>query len=384
MPIYLDYNATTPIAPAVREAMLPYLETDFGNPSSSHRLGRTAQAAVQLARGQVADLLGASPDEIVFTSGGTEANNLAIKGLVLRVLEGTVLTGKPRSGHLVISTLEHPAVVEPARWVSRLGWQLSVVACDRRGVVDPAAVEQALRPDTLLVSIMHANNEIGTIQPIARIADVCRRRGVLLHIDAAQSAGKVPVRVDELGVDLLSIAGHKVYAPKGVGALYVRRGVALEPLLHGAGHESGRRGGTENVPYIVGLGRAAGLAAQELPQAGPRMSGLRDRLARRLSEGIGPLVTINGEDAPRLPNTLSINFPGVAGSELLAGIDDLCASTGAACHAGETRLSATQQAIGLSPEAARGTVRLSVGWYTRQDEVDRAADLLIAAWAARK
>ena len=380
--IYLDYNATTPVAAEAREAMLPFLNEQYGNPSSAHRLGRAAHEAVEHARRQVAALVGAGPDEILFTSGGTESNNLALQGVAfaraLRTADEDVQFG----GHLVISVLEHPAVTAPAAFLARLGWQVTVVAADPRGLVDPSAVAAALRDDTQLVSVMHANNEIGSIQPVRAISDLCRPRGVLVHTDAAQSAGKIPVDVNELGVDLLSIAGHKLYAPKGVGALYVRRGTTLEPLLHGAGHESGRRAGTENVPYLVALGRAAELAAVGLPETSDRLAGLRDRLYDRLQTAVGADLSVNGAGAPRLPNTLSVNFPGVIGAELLARVPEVCASTGAACHAGQTHLSATLAAIGLDPRVARGTVRLSLGRSTTAAEIDRAAELLGAAWRA--
>jgi cysteine desulfurase len=375
-PIYLDYNATTPIAPEVRQAMLPYLAEHFGNPSSDHAVGHAARDAVSVARERVAHWLGASADEIRFTSGGTESNNLALKGAALASWQ------PGSSGHLVISAVEHPAVFEPARFLARLGFRLTVVGVDQSGLVDPAAVKQALLRDTRLVSVMHANNEIGVVQPVRQIADVCRRHGVLFHTDAAQSAGKLPLHVDDLGVDLLTLAGHKVYAPKGVGALYVRRGTKLEPLLHGAGHESGLRAGTENVAFLAGLGEAAVLAEKGLAGAAERMARLRDRLSARIRQLIGPGLTVNGNGAPRLPNTLSVNFPGVEGSELLRHATDLCASTGAACHSGHTRLSATLAAIGLDPRIARGTVRLSLGWYTGEAEVDRAAESLAAAWNA--
>jgi len=374
--IYLDYNATTPVAPAAREAMLPYLVEHFGNPSSSHILGRACHDAVAEGRRRMANLLGAEHNEIVFTSGGTESNNLALKGVALADWK----PGTP--GHLVISAIEHPAVVEPARFLQKLGFRLTVVGTSRAGIVDPAAVEEALAPDTRLVSVMHANNEIGTLQPIREIADICHRRGVLVHTDAAQSIGKVPVRVDELGIDLLTVAAHKVYAPKGVGVLYVRTGTRLEPLLHGASHERGLRAGTENVAYIVGLAHAACLAKERMTNTGPRMAQLRDRLHARLRDAIGDGLTVNGEGAPRLPNTLSVNFPDVVGEELLRRAPDLCASTGAACHSGSTKLSATLAAIGLEPKVARGTIRLSVGWYTSDDEIELAAEMLIAAWKA--
>ncbi len=371
--IYLDYNATTPIAPQVVAAILPFLNEHYGNPSSGHALGRACHEAIEQARGHVAMMLGATPEEVLFTGGGTESNNLALKGVLLR-------DELPVSGHLVISAIEHPAISQPARFLERLGCKVTVVPCDRRGIVDPQSIQAALRPNTRLVSIMHANNEIGTLQPIREIAAVCRERGVLVHTDAAQSVGKVPTRVRALGVDMLTIAGHKIYAPKGIGALYVRSGVELEPLLHGAGHESGLRAGTENTPYIVGLGRAAVNIIEDLDESAERMRSLRDRLLEILREASGERLTVNGEGAPRLPNTLSVNFFGVSGHELLSRIPELCASTGAACHSGETSVSATLSAIGLSPKVATGTVRLSVGWHTTEDEVERAASLLVGAW----
>lgn len=374
--IYLDYNATTPIAPHVQEAMLPFLAECYGNPSSSHALGRVCHAAVEESRGHVARFLSAEPDEIVFTGCGTESNNLALKGVVLaRLLQG-------KKCHLVISAIEHPAITAPAEFLRRLGVEVSMVPCDSQGVVRADEVAAAIREQTVLVSIMHANNEVGTIQPIPAIAQICKAKNILLHTDAAQSIGKLPFNVNDLGVDLLTIAGHKVYAPKGVGALYVRRGVALEPLLHGAGHEAGRRGGTENVPYIVGLGQALRVAGASLPEISLRLTRLRDRLITKLRQGIGPQLSVNGELAARLPNTASVNFPRCAGAELLQQASEICASTGSACHSGETRLSSTLQAMGVAPEIGRGVVRFSVGWYTTDEEIDRACEILLAAWEA--
>jgi len=371
--IYLDYNATTPVAPMVQEAMLPFLKVHYGNPSSTHALGRACHEAIEDARVQVAALLGADREEVIFTSGGTEANNLALKGVMM--------DDPPNfGGHLIISALEHPAIVQPARFLQRLGCRVSVVPCNDQGIVEPSVVEAAIRPDTRLVSIMHANNEIGTIQPLRQIAEICHAHNVLLHTDAAQSVGKIPTFARELSVDMLSLAGHKFYAPKGVGALYVRNEVVLEPLLHGAGHEAGLRAGTENTPYLVALGKASSLAFKALDDASARMGTLRDRLLDNLREVIGERLTVNGESADRLPNTLSVNFPGVSGGELLARIPELCASTGSACHSGTTKMSSTLAAIGLSPDLARGTIRLSVGWYTSEENIDRAADLLLGAW----
>ncbi len=371
--IYLDYNATTPVAPSVFEAMQPFFTEHYGNPSSDYGLGHACREAIEDARGKVAVLLGADRDEIVFTSGGTESNNLAICGTMLQGVPGL-------AGHLVISAVEHPAVVEPAKYLERLGFDLTVVGCDSRGLVNPAKVEAALRPDTRLVSVMHANNETGVIQPLREISEICREHRVLLHTDAAQTVGKIGALVDELGVDLLSVAGHKLYAPKGIGALYVRRGVRLEPVLHGAGHESGLRPGTENVASIVGLGQASMLAFRSLEESVRRLEMLRDRLLAQLSEAIGEKLTVNGRKAPRLPNTLSVNFPDVAARDMLARLPELCVSTGSACHSGIPGMSPTLAAMRLDPDEARGTVRISVGWFTSEEEIDRAASLLIGAW----
>ncbi len=369
--IYLDHNSTTPTAPSVAEKMQPFFREHFGNPSSVHVLGRASAEAIEDARSFVSGLIGADPDEVVFTGGGTEANNLAIKGVFLA-------SAPPVEGHMVISAVEHPAVVEPARMLERLGIDLTVVPVDDQGRVDPESVAAALRPDTRLVSVMHSNNEIGALQPIRQIATICRERGVLVHTDASQSLGKVPINVDELGVDLLTIAGHKMYAPKGIGALYVRSGVHLEPLLHGAGHERGRRAGTENTPYIVGLGQAAKLVGQGLDDASERMARLRDRLQNELSDAIEGLVTF-GAAADRLPNTLAVSFPRCSGPDLLSRIPELCASTGSACHSGMIH-SGTLTAMGVPDAQIRGLVRLSLGWSTGDDDIDRAANLLINAW----
>jgi cysteine desulfurase len=376
-PLYLDYNATTPIAPSAREAMLPFLGEHFGNPSSSHALGRAAMEAVEDARGHVASLLGADPEEIVFTSGGTECNNLALLGLALR-------GGRSAGGHLVITAIEHPSVVGPAKFLERLGFDVSVVPVTGQGVVQPAAVRKALRDETLLVSVMHANNEVGTLQPIKQIAEICHEAGAVLHTDAAQSVGKVRTHVDELEVDLLTVAGHKLYGPKGVGALFVRQGVALEPHQHGAGQESGLRAGTENVAGIAGLGAAAALAAKSLDASQERVTTLRDRLLAQLRTGVGEGLVTHGELAGRLPNTLSVSFPGVSGYDLLARVPELCASTGSACHSGTQAMSPTLAAMGVAPEIARGTIRLSLGRSTTDEEAERSASLLIGAWEAMR
>ena len=353
--------------------MLPFLGGSFGNPSSSHSLGQTAKAAVEHAREQVASLLGAAPDEIIFTSGGTESNNLSLFGVMTT---GAVENRR----HLVITAFEHPAITEPAAELQRMGFAVSYIPCTSSGTVDPDRVAETLRDDTALCSVMHANNEIGTLQPIRDIASVCRERGVVCHTDACQSVGKVPVDVATLGVDLLSIAGHKVYAPKGIGALYIRRGTRLNRILFGAGQEQGIRPGTENVCFSVGLGAAAELAASELATNGPRMAALRDLLHAQLSERLSQELTIHGGSVDRLPNTLSVHIPGVVGNELLEQVPTICASTGAACHSGSTTPSATLAAIGVSDTVARGTLRLSVGRTTTEAEVQEAAERLSAAW----
>jgi cysteine desulfurase len=381
-PIYLDYNATTPIDPAVALAVEPYLREHFGNPSSAHAFGKTAHDAVEVARRQVADLLGAHPDEIIFTSGGSEASNHALKGAVFAKLRG--FFGRwAKDAHIITSAVEHPATLQPCEFLKRLGCRVTILPVDRHGWVDPASVRQALERGTTLVSIMHANNEVGTLEPIREIAALARERGALMHTDAAQSIGKLPVNVDELGVDLLSVAGHKVYAPKGVGVLYVRRGVKLEPFIHGAGHEGGRRAGTENVPYVVGLGKACELAKASLPEVTEKLRVLRDRLWQRLQAGLGDDVVLNGHPERRLPNTLNVNFLGHAGAELLERVPDIAASTGSACHAGHVTLSPVLSAMGVPPKLGRGAVRLSVGRFTTEAEIDRAADLLVTAARSR-
>ena len=373
-PIYLDYNATTPVDPSVADAILPWLREGFGNPSSTHVYGKPAREAVGRARDQVAGLIGADADEIVFTGGGSESSNLAIKGVSL-----------PPSPdcHVITTAVEHPATATAVEFLRRFGAGVTVLPVDRFGLIDPADVARAITPRTKLVTLMHSNNETGTLLPVKEIAAACRERGVLVHTDCAQSLGKVPVDVRDLGVDLLTVAGHKLYAPKGVGALYVRRGVRLEPLIHGAGHEAGRRAGTENVPYLVGLGVAAELARTSLPAAGDRLRELRERLHRTLLAGLGGRLTLNGHPERRLPNTLNVNFVGHVGPRLLARVPGVAASNGAACH--ETRdgtvftPSAVLRAMGVPEAEALGAVRLTVGRWTTADEVDRAAELLVAA-----
>ena len=365
--IYLDYNASTPLAPEVRAVVAGLLEGPFGNPSSAHWAGRPAREIVERAREQVAALLGCSPDEVVFTSGGSESNNYALKG-------AWYAAARP-GAHFITTRVEHPAVLNPCRFLERLGARVTYLPVDLFGRVDPDDVRRALTPATLLVSVMHANNEVGTVQPVEEIARIARGHGALFHTDAAQSVGKIPIRVEEMGADLLSVAGHKLYAPKGVGALYVRRGVALEPLVHGAGHESGRRAGTENVLLAAALG-----AACEAAQAGmPAACVLRDEFWDGLREAFGDAVVLNGHPVERLPNTLNVSFPGKIGSAILDRMPEVAASTGSACHAGEVTLSPVLAAMGVAPHVGMGAIRFSLGRFTTREEIARTVELLRAA-----
>jgi cysteine desulfurase len=357
---YLDFNASTPIAPEAVEAMRPFLTDHYGNPSNPHWAGAPAKAAVERARGQVAALLGAQADEIVFTSGGTEANNHA--------LQGAFFANRDRGDHVVTSAVEHPAVLKPLEFLQRLGASVTVVGVDRQGRVDPEEVRRAITPRTILVSVMHANNEVGTVQPVAEFAAIAHQAGALMHTDAAQSVGKIPARVDDLGVDLLSVAGHKLYAPKGVGALYVRRATRLEPFMHGAGHESGRRAGTENVLLDVALGAACQVAERWIGM--PAVRALRDRFEAELQSFFGARLTVNGAGAERLPNTSSVNFVGRVGAEVLATLPGVAASTGSACHAGSVELSAVLSAMGVPPREGMGAVRFSLGRTTTWSELE--------------
>lgn len=370
-PIYLDYNATTPVDPAVRDAMLPCLGEFFGNPSSGYLYGRAAREAVIRARQQVATFIGSSPEEITFTSGGSEADNQAIIG--------TALANADRGRHIITSRIEHPAVTNTCRYLEeKLGFRVSYLPVDGYGLVDPADVRRAISEETVLITIMHANNEVGTIEPIEEIGEAARERGVLLHTDAAQSCGKIEIDVNRLKADLLTIAGHKLYAPKGIGALYIRRGSRIDPYIHGAGQESGRRAGTENVPYMVGLGTACRIAGESLPETGETLRYLRDRLQAGLEAGLGKdRVRLNGHPEKRLPNTLNISLRGVAGEELLRSIPEIAASTGAACHAGTTDPSGVLLEMGLERETALGALRLTLGRWSTEAEVDRAVELIV-------
>jgi cysteine desulfurase len=369
-PIYLDHNATTPIAPAVVDAMLPYLGEHFGNPSSGHVYGQRARQAVERARERIASLLACHPDEIFFTSGGTEANNLAIRG---------VLERSSSRRHIVTSTVEHPATARPCELLERRGIEVTRLPVDGSGRVQTEEARAFERGDTALVTIMLAQNETGTLMPIAELARLAHERGALIHTDGAQAVGKIPTRVGELGIDLLSIAGHKLYAPKGVGALFVRRGTPIAPVLVGAGHERGLRPGTENVAFVVGLGIACELAAADLDQEAQRQRALRDALWEALQRAI-PGMALNGHPSDRLPNTLNVSFPGARGSAILAAAPDIAASTGSACHEGGEVASAVLLAMGIDAATALGAVRLSLGRSTTAEQVVAAATALTRAY----
>jgi cysteine desulfurase len=372
-PIYLDYNATTPVDERVLEAMLPYFHDRFGNPSSTHRYGLDAHAALDTARKHVARLIDASPDEVVFTGGGSVTDNLAIKGVVFAALD--------RAPHVITTSIEHPAVLNTLRYLQqRFGVNHSIVPVDTSGRVDPAAIEGAINDKTVLVTVMHANNEVGTLQPIEAIGRICRGHGVLFHVDAAQSAGKVTIDVDTMQVDLLTIAGHKLYAPKGIGALYVRRDTHLDSLIHGSSQEQGLHAGTENIASIVALGAACALAQDDLASEPARLTTLRDLLHGRLSERI-PGLELNGHPTQRLPNTLNVSVPGGLGQAVLDSAPGVAASTGSACHSGVTEPSAVLLAMGQSSQRALGAVRLSLGRWTTEREIESAAAHLGAAYA---
>jgi len=364
--IYLDHNASTPLAPEVAAAMEDVMAGAFGNPSSPHWAGAPVRRLVEAARRQVAGLLGCGPEEVVFTSGGSESNNMALKGAFFA-------SRRPRR-HIVTSRVEHPAIVAPLNFLERLGAEVTWLPVDATGRIDPADLERAITADTILISLMHANNEVGTIQPIAECAAIAHRHGVPLHTDAAQSVGKIPTRVADLGVDMLSIAGHKLYAPKGIGALYVRAGIALEPLVHGAGHEGGRRAGTESTLLAAGLGAACALTGDLSGME--RIKALRDRFWDALRGRCGDGVALNGDAERRLPNTLNVSFVGRVGADILAALDGIAASTGSACHAGRVELSPVLAAMGVSPEVGMGAIRFSLGRATTEEEVDAVVEAL--------
>jgi len=367
--IYLDYNATTPVAKEVAEAMMPFLVEDFGNPSSAHPVGRRAREALEKARGQISRMLGCESTEVVFTSGGTESNNMVLKSVAWSL--------RDKGRHIVTTKIEHPSIINTALFLMEDGYDVTFLPVDKYGSLDPDEVRRAVRRDTILITVMHANNETGTIEPLAEISSIARERGVLFHTDAAQSVGKIETKVRDLGVDFLTIAGHKIYAPKGVGALYIRKGLKIEPFMHGGGQEMGLRSGTENVILNVGLGKACELILDNLYDDIPRLRRLRDRLHNQILSAI-PEVVLNGHPENRLPNTLNLSFPGMIGEEILSHIPEICASTGAACHDRSLKLSHVLGAMGVTEEVGMGAIRLSLGRPTTEGEVDEAAGLLIA------
>lgn len=371
-PIYLDYNATTPVDPAVVEAMLPYLTTHFGNPSSTHSYGAMTKRAQQKAREQLAQLLGSMPDEIIFTGCGSESDTLAIRGVAL-AQQHHGKSGK----HIITQVTEHPAVLNACRALERLhGFHVTYLPIDRYGRVHPQDVANAITEQTVLVTIMHANNETGTLQPVAEIAEVAHRHGSLMHTDASQAVGKIPVRVADMGVDLLTVAGHKLYAPKGIGALYARRGIQLEPVIYGGGQEAGRRAGTENIAFAIALGVAATLAHEQLHTSKERIQRLRDLLHQRLEEALPGSIQLNGHLTERLPNTLNISIDGIVGESVLAAITEIASSTGSACHEGNTEPSDVLLAMGLARERALGALRLTLGRWSTEAEIEQAARLI--------
>src|SRR5450759_1756783 len=368
-PVYLDYNATTPIDPEVAKEMIPFVETYFGNPSCSYLIGRQNKDAIEKARKQVAVLINCNPEEIIFTSGGTESNNHAIKGVAL--------ANWHKGKHIIASAIEHPAVTEVCEFMKTNGYDISYVKVDEFGQVNPADVEKAIRPDTIIISVMHANNEVGTIQPIKKIADIAKKNHIILHTDAVQAAGKIKIDVQELGIDLLSVAGHKLYAPKGIGVLYIKKGTQISNLLHGAGQEKGRRPGTENIIGIVGLGKACEIASKNLSDNNKHMKEMRERLYQGLKKASNINIKVNGHPENRLPNTLSISFEKVDSHTLASLIkNDVLISTGSACHSGIEDISPVLKAMNVDLMTAGSTVRISTGKYTTRKEIDFAVEVI--------
>ena len=366
-PIYLDYNATTPIDPEVIAAMKPYLDQYFGNPSSSHFFGIQTRKAVETARKQIAEMINCYPDEIIFTSGGTESNNYAIKGIAS--------ANRDKGNHIITSSIEHPAVIEVCKFLETEGFQITYLPVDEFGLIDVEDVRKAIKSQTILISIMHANNEVGTIQPISEIARIAKSNNIFMHTDAAQSMGKIPVKVDELGIDLLSIAGHKLYAPKGIGALFIKRGTKLAKLMHGADHEQNLRAGTENVLEIVGLGKACKIAARDLSENMIHLKKMRDKLHQGLLEKF-PELKLNGHPETRLPNTLSIAFPNIEANLILSEMEGVAASAGAACHSDTIDVSPVLSAMKVPLDYAMGTIRFSTGKMTSEEKIKKAVEII--------
>lgn len=366
--IYLDHNASTPVAPEAIKAMRPFLTEHYGNPSSNHWAGIPAKDAVEKARKQVAELLGCDPSEILFTSGGSEANNHALKGVFF--------ANKEKGNHIITTAVEHPAILNPCHFLEKLGAEITVLPVDRFGMVDPEDILRKITSKTILITVMHANNEVGTVQPISEIGAIAQEAEILFHTDAAQSIGKISASVDELSVDLLSIAGHKLYAPKGIGALYIKKGTEIEPLIHGAGHEKGRRAGTENVLLSVALGAACSIAPKWMGM--PQALALRERLWDMIQETFGDLVSLNGHPIKRLPNTLNVNFIGRSGTDILSRLPQVALSTGSACHAGAVTLSPVLAAMGVSAIEGMGAIRFSLGRSTTEKDLYRVLNLLSA------
>ncbi|MCL5071980.1 MAG: cysteine desulfurase [Actinobacteria bacterium] len=368
-PIYLDYNATTPIDPEVIDAMMPFLTEYFGNPSSSHYYGQKAKEAVEKARSQVADFLNCNSNEIIFTSGGTESNNYAIKGLAF--------SSRNKGSHIVTTRIEHPSVLETCKFLQSEGFEVTYLPVNEFGLVSLYDLEKAITPKTILITIMHSNNEIGTVQPLEQISKLTKKNNIIYHTDAVQSAGKIPIKVENLGVNMLSIAGHKIYAPKGVGALYIQQGIKLTKLIHGAGQENNARAGTENVLEIVGLGKACEIAGRDLDKNADNMRAMRDRLYNGLKKKINDFK-LNSQFENCLPNTLSLSFKNIEANQLINKINNILAvSSGAACHSGKSEVSGVLKSLNVPYEWAKGTIRFSTGRMTTADEIDVAVDILI-------
>ena len=367
--IYLDYNATTPVDERVAEQMQPYIKEHFGNPSSSHRFGKTAKDAIELARKGVANLIGSNSNEIIFTSSGSESNNMVLKGAAFSL--------KEKGNHIITSQIEHPAIINPCKYLERLGYNVTYVPVDKSGIINTDDIRNAITDKTILITIMHSNNEVGTIQPIEEIGQIAREHQILFHTDAAQSVGKIPIDVKKLNVDLLSVAGHKLYAPKGVGALYIKEGISIEPLIHGAGQEFVKRAGTENVIFSVGLGKACEIAKNYIESSAiADMAALRDYFYNELRENFKDILHLNGHIEKRLPNTLNVSFEGYAGSEILSRMPEIAASTGSACHEGKNVISPVLKAMKIPEEVALGAVRFSTGRFTSIEDINYCLSLL--------